>query len=73
MAEQCAAGARHEEALKNLGEGFVSHKKSNEHDFDRAFDLIETVRNRLPNWAVFVIAGLTTICGSLLTVLVTTS
>ncbi len=37
-----------------------------EHDIERHERILERVMNRLPVWAVLVIAGLSGVCGSLL-------
>lgn len=63
MTEPCALGAENKEAVRHTVRELAEHKVNNNQDHQRIFDLIERVRNRLPTWAVFVIAGLTALCG----------
>ena len=61
MPNDCAVGARNSQAI-------TDHTSR----LDKIDIILDKVRNRLPVWAVFVIGGLGTACGSMLTIILRT-
>ena len=49
-------------------EEFIEHKRDHKEEHDRIWEVLEKVRNRLPNWAVFAMSAGTAIIGILATV-----
>ena len=63
MTEQCALGAKNEQAIKDHDGRLSRHDE----EFKTVYAILDKVRNRLPGWAVLVIAGLSGICSALIT------
>lgn len=59
----CPAGQVMIERTVEFGKRMDRHEEDHKIEMRDVWDAINSLRNRLPNWAVFLIAALTAICG----------
>jgi len=52
-----------DERTRTLSDRLERHEAAQEKDLDDIWSAINSLRNRLPNWAVLVISLLTAMCG----------
>ena len=52
-----------DERTRTLSDRLDRHEAAQERDLDDIWSAINSLRNRLPNWAVLVISLLTAMCG----------